>query len=78
MCIYMYIYTGPIYIYVYVRMFCCQLCFFVKLLGLYLNKCKRRMINFFRHAFDEDQYVEFSKQTQNKVIGTKEETATVS
>ena len=36
------------------------------------------MIHFFRHAFDEDQYVEFSKQTQNKVIGTKEETATVS
>jgi hypothetical protein len=38
--------------------------------------CERDIVC--RHAFDEDQYVEFSKHTQNRIIGTKEETATVS
>ena len=30
-----------------------------------------------RHGFDDDEYAEFSKQVQDRIIGTKEGTAHV-
>lgn len=35
------------------------------------------MIFYFRIGFDEEEYVEFSKVIQDRVIGTKGEVATV-
>ena len=31
----------------------------------------------YRHGFEDDSYVEFSKQIQDRIIGTKGETAHV-
>ena len=33
---------------------------------------------FFRHSFDDESYMEFSKHIQDRIIGTKDETARVS